>query len=117
MKRDPVKPPADFTQEGRKLWLATQRQCKRQGTWTDTDAVTLERYCRSVLLSRAASRAAQAEPFVKSVTGQLVPHPAVKVAREAATDAHRFATSLLLTPEARSRHNVTVHAGQDPLLA
>jgi P27 family predicted phage terminase small subunit len=102
----PVSAPADFCEEGRRLWLATQRALRRQGTWQDSDAVTLERYVRAVVLARSARETADANPFVPGSRGQLVAHPGLKVAREAAQDASRYAAELLLTPQARVRHNI-----------
>jgi phage terminase small subunit len=39
-------------------------------------------------------------------TGNLVGHPAVKMAREAEADAHRYAVELLLTPASRARAKI-----------
>lgn len=111
----PVPPPDDFAEESRSLWLRVQRQLRDQGTWQDTDAPLLESYTRAVALARSARLAAAEEPFVEGSKGQLVAHPGLKVAAEAERDACRFATALLLTPEARKRHDVTPAESGDAL--
>jgi len=102
-----VKAPAGLTDtHSRKLWLDAQRALREQGTWANTDAPLLEAYVRSVLLARRAREAAGAEPFVSGSRGQLVPHPGLKVAADAEAAACRAAGALLLTPEARKRHDL-----------
>ena len=58
------------------------------------------------MLARTARQAAEAEPFVEGSKGQLVAHPGLRVAAEAERDACRYAGALLLTPEARKRHEI-----------
>lgn len=88
------------------LWRATQRHLRRQGTFADTDEPLLESYVRSVELARTARAAAAGRPFVEGSRGQLVPHPGLKVAADAEAAAWRYAGALLLTPEARKRHEL-----------
>jgi P27 family predicted phage terminase small subunit len=109
----PVPAPADLDREGALLWHQTQRQLRRQGSWQDTDREALERYVRAVTLYRSARVAAESEPFVEGSKGQLVAHPGMKLAREAAQDAHRYAEALLLTPEARKRHGIEAPAADE----
>ena len=111
----PVSPPDDFAESGRALWLRVQRHLRGQNTWQDTDAPLLESYVRCLLTARAARQAAGSEPFVAGSQGQLVAHPGVKVAADAERDAHRYATSLLLTPEARKRHEIEPQRDGDDL--
>ena len=100
-------PPRELPSEGAKLWRAAVRHLKRQGTWQDTDAPLLEAYVKSVVTARKARALADAEPFVTGSRGQLVPHPGLKLAADAQRDACRYATTLLLTPEARKRNHLT----------
>ena len=99
--------PKGLDPAGRELWAAAQRHLRAQGTWQDdADAPLLESYCRAVCLARSAREIAAEQPFVEGSKGQLVAHPGLRVAAEAERDACRFATALLLTPEARQRHDV-----------
>jgi len=111
--------PKGLDQAGRDLWSSAQHQLKAQGTWQDSDAPLLESYVRAVCLSRTAREFAAQEPFVEGSKGQLVAHPGLKVAAEAERDACRYATALLLTPEARQRHDVKApdHEHDLPFLA
>ncbi len=102
----PVPPPEDLGEDARSLWHRVQRQARAQETWQDTDAPLLEAYVRAVFLARQARSAAAGEPFVEGSKGQLVAHPGLKVAAEAERDACRYGTALLLTPEARRRHEI-----------
>jgi P27 family predicted phage terminase small subunit len=99
-------PPSDFNTEARKLWSRAQAELRGQGTWRNTDAPLLEAYVRSIVRARAAHAAAAERPFVAGSKGQLAPHPAIRVARDAEADARAAAGALLLTPEARKRHEV-----------
>lgn len=105
-KPKPIKPPEDLPAGAKALWRAAQRQLRAQGTWTDTDAPLLEAYIRALDRARAGRETASAEPYVEGSKGQLVPHPGLKVAAEAERDACRYAGALLLTPEARKRHEI-----------
>ncbi len=107
MNRPRAVPPPDSLHEGAKaLWRRVQRHLREQGTWQDTDAELLEAYVRTVTIARTARQAAGSTPFVEGSKGQLVAHPGLKVAAEAERDAVRYAGALLLTPEARKRHEV-----------
>ena len=109
-KPRPVPPPEDLDPDAQRVWRATQRHLRAQGTWTDTDAPLLESYVRSVALARSSRATAHHEPFVKGSRGQLVAHPGLKVAAEAERDAARYAAALLLTPQARKRHDLCGHS-------
>ena len=61
---------------------------------------------RNVVAARGARAAAAAQPYVEGSSGQLVAHPGLRVADTAEAAATRYATALLLTPEARSRHSI-----------
>jgi len=115
-RRRGLNAPKGLDQAGRDLWSSAQHQLKAQGTWQDSDAPLLESYVRAVCLSRTAREAAATEPFVEGSKGQLVAHPGLRVAAEAERDACRYATALLLTPEARKRHDVHAPEGADDLI-
>lgn len=111
----PVPAPEDLPDRAKSIWRASQRQLRDQGTWQDTDAPLLEAYVRAVELARVSRTAAEAEPFVAGSKDQLVAHPGLKVAAEADRDAARYAAALLLTPEARRRHDVKTGSLEDEL--
>ena len=98
--------PKGLDPAGRELWASTQRHLRAQETFEDADAPLLESYVRAVCLSRTAREAAAEQPFVEGSKGQLVAHPGLRVAAEAERDACRYASALLLTPEARRRHEI-----------
>jgi phage terminase small subunit len=72
-------------------------------------------YVRKLLLAKTSREAAELDPFVEGSKGQLVAHPGLKVSREAERDALSIAKALLLTPEARKRHQVAAHADEGDL--
>ena len=62
----------------------------------------LERYIRALFRASAARAVIKAEGLTATGSmGQPVPHPALKVAREAERDAAEYARDLLLTPRSR----------------
>lgn len=107
----------DFDDYGQATYRAAREELEAQGTWRDTDAPLLEAYVRSLVLARQARKAVASSPFTEGSRGQLVAHPGVKVASDAERDAERYARALLLTPEARSRHDVKGRDGDEPFLA
>ena len=102
---------------GREVYTEARKALEGQGTWRDTDAPLLEAYVRSLVLARQARKAVQASPFTEGSRGQMVAHPGVKIASDAERDAERYARALLLTPEARARHDVKGRDGDEPFLA
>jgi len=98
-----VRAPSDLDKPTRALWRDVQAHLREQRTWTDADAGALHRYCLAVQTARVMRTAAEAEPWTTGSTGQLVAHPALKLAAEADRDAARYAGDLLLTPAARKR--------------
>ena len=103
-------PPKDFSPDERDVWSAAQRQLRAQGTWTGrSDLPLLESYCRNVVLARTARRAIADMPTPlerDTNTGMMAAAGKLKVAESAEAAAHKFATALLLTPEARKRHGI-----------
>jgi P27 family predicted phage terminase small subunit len=98
-----VRAPTDLDKAARALWRDVQAALREQRTWTDSDAGALHRYVAAVQTARTMREAAAAQPWTEGSTGQLVPHPAWKVAADADRDAARYAADLLLTPAARKR--------------
>lgn len=106
--RERCPPPTDLDARSRRLWRTTRTELIEQGTWRDSDAETLGRYVRACERARLAREAMAGELTAKGSKGQDVAHPNLKTARDAERDAHDYATALLLTPESRHRHGVTV---------
>src|SRR4051794_38287146 len=104
-------PPADFDLPARDIWAAAQRQLRLQGTWTKTDIPLLTFYVRNVRLAQRAREAAETFPLQRNSTGTMIGHVEYQVAEKAEAAALKYATSLLLTPESRKRHGVTVPSG------
>jgi P27 family predicted phage terminase small subunit len=107
-----IPPPKDFDADARAVWSAAQRQLRLQGTWNKTDAPLLEMYVRTVRLAQRARTAAEEWPFMRDANGAvMIGHVEMKVAENAEAAALKYATSLLLTPESRKRHGVTIPSG------
>jgi hypothetical protein len=66
-------------------------------------STALERYVRSCETARHSRAKIPEGGTTKGSYGQLVEHPAIKTAREAERDAHKYATDLFLTPSARCK--------------
>jgi P27 family predicted phage terminase small subunit len=97
-----IKPPADLDEVAVALWNRVLRELQDQGTWQASDVGVLERYVRAVRRAAAARELVDREGFTTSgARGQLVAHPALRIARDAERDAHEYANALLLTPRAR----------------
>ncbi len=72
----------------------------------------LEFYVRAVRLAQRARAAADEFPFMRGSSGPvMLAHVELKVAEAAETAALKYATALLLTPESRKRHGVTIPSG------
>jgi hypothetical protein len=105
-------PPIDFDLPARAIWSAAQAQLRRQGTWTKTDIPLLQFYVRSVRLAQRAREAADELPFQRSSSGPaMYAHVEYGLAERAEAAALKYANSLLLTPESRKRHGVSVPTG------
>jgi len=100
---------------GRAIWIEALRALIAQRTWANHDGEALRRYVSAVRTAQVMREAAEAHPWVKGSTGQLVAHPGFRVAAEADRDAARYGSDLLLTPAARKRAGVTAHASDGAL--
>ena len=97
-----IKPPADLDEAAVALWNRVLRELREQGTWQASDVGALERYVRAVRRAAAARELVGLEGMTTTgARGQLVAHPALRIARDAERDAHDYAAALLLTPRAR----------------
>jgi P27 family predicted phage terminase small subunit len=110
--------PTGLDEVSRKLWTATLRALREQGTWQASDAGCLERYVRAAARARAA-QAILARDGLTATGGrdQPVPHPAVRIARDAERDAAEYARDLLLTPRARRLAGLSETSAMDDELA
>lgn len=99
--------PKDLDEAGRDLWSSAQHQLRDQGAFLNTDASLLAQFVRSVRTA-AIAREQLSEEGITSTTrdGRPAPHPCVKIAREAESDARAAAADLLLTPASRRRAGV-----------
>jgi phage terminase small subunit len=113
-------PPKGFSPDERDVWNAAQRQLRAQGTWTGkSDVPLLEMFAKNVVQAREARQAIseyRESLYTLSTLDRQLLKDQLKIATDAEAAAHRLATALLLTPEARKRHNVQpVEAGEDEL--
>jgi phage terminase small subunit len=104
-------PPIDFDEHERAIWSAAQRQLRLQRTWTRTDIPLLTFYVRNVRLAQRAREAAVQYPLQRSSNTQLHGHVELTIAEKAEAAALKYASALLLTPESRKRHGVTIPSG------
>jgi P27 family predicted phage terminase small subunit len=107
---DATGPPDDLSTAFRRLYRRVRTAMQAQGTWEDMDYLLLGTYVRC--LERAAlARAAITSGNVVQLTttgskGNPIPHPAIKIAREAERDAQEYAKELLITPRARKQYEL-----------
>jgi hypothetical protein len=80
---------------------------RHQGTWAKTDAPLLAVYCRNLLAARQARTDAEQLRW----GNRLEARAALKQAADAESAALAIAKSLLLTAEARRRHNIKPPVG------
>ena len=109
--RDSAPPPDGLDEVARVLWRRIRDDLRARSLWRDTDAGVLERYVRSESRARQAyaqitSHDGSLELTTVGSQGQLVEHPAIKIARAAELDCQKYAEALLLTPAARQRHQL-----------
>ena len=101
--RSPTAPPGDLDVGSKRFWERTLEHLREQRTWQDSDVPLLERYVRACENARHARAKIPPEGTTRGSQGQLVEHPAIKTAREAERDAHKYAEALILTPDARRK--------------
>jgi len=100
-------PPSQFGPDEKDVWTTAQKQLRAQGTWTGrSDVPLLEAYCRNVVLARTLRDGVTRSQLETSSGGQLLAAGKLKAAQDAEAAAFRYATALILTPEARKRHNI-----------
>lgn len=105
--------PSGLGDAGLRIWHQAKDELEGEGLWRESYFPLLERYVRNILRGEEQRKVAEREPTTTGSQGQLVPHPAQKLAREAELDAHRYAESLLLTPAARRKHEKEAQGGDD----
>lgn len=107
------KPPAWLDPEARKEWKRVAPELERLGLLTCVDGAALETYCQHyAIMVRALKELKQhvkehgtimVTYTNKAGAENVVPHPAIKVANEAAKVMRAFALEFGLTPSARAR--------------
>ena len=102
---DPAGPPDDLSPAFRALYRKVRTGMQAQATWEDTDATLLGMYVRCLERAAIARKAFTKDKVVQLTTtgskGNPIPHPAVRIAREAERDAEEYGKELLITPRAR----------------
>lgn len=101
-------PPKSFSADEREVWTVAQKQLRQQGTWTGrSDVPLLEAYCKNVVLARTLRAAVGADQLqALGQGGAMLAAAKLKAAGDAEAAAFRYATALILTPEARKRHGI-----------
>jgi len=89
-------------------WHATIEALEEQDTFQVSDLPLIARYVQAILTASRARSATGGKLFAVGSMGQEIIHPGIKLARDCDQDADRYATRLLLTPEARVRAKVGV---------
>ena len=97
-------PSATLTSAGRKIFSDVQAYLEEFDLWRPIYGALVERYVRNLVRSRTLREQAERNPTVDGSMGQTVANPLFAVARNAELDAHKFAESLMLTPEALKKH-------------
>jgi P27 family predicted phage terminase small subunit len=112
-------PPPGLTEDERRAFLAVRAHLREQATWQESDTAALVRYVRA--LRRAADARAELDRHGSQIAegpgGRPVPHPAVRIERDAEHDAAEYARDLLLTPAARRRAGISETSDADAELA
>jgi P27 family predicted phage terminase small subunit len=88
------------------VWDYTVRQLLKMRTITMAERDVLLAYCQAVVMHQDASRLVDEEGLLVSTERGLIPHPAVRIAREAALQIRAYAGEFGLTPAARTRIKV-----------
>jgi P27 family predicted phage terminase small subunit len=111
-------PPSDFGEPARRLWSATLKALRDQGSWQHSDRGALERYVRAMLRAADARAVAERDGLIAAGgRGQPIAHPALRIARDAERDAAEYARDLLLTPRARRLAGISETTALDDELA
>jgi P27 family predicted phage terminase small subunit len=107
---DPVGPPDDLDPQFRVLYRKARTAMQAQGCWEDTDHLLLGLYVRCLQRAATARESITKGNVVQLTTtgskGNPIPHPAVKIARDAERDAEEYAKELLITPRARKQYEL-----------
>ncbi len=107
---DPAGPPDDLSAPFRALYRKVRTAMHAQATWEDTDHLLLGLYVRCLERAAIARKSITKGNVVQLTTigskGNPIPHPAVKIARDAERDAEEYAKELLITPRARKQYEL-----------
>jgi P27 family predicted phage terminase small subunit len=102
------KPPEELSAEALEEWKRIAPLLLAAGMITVIDRAALAAYCQSYGRWAQAERAlAAGELVIKTVRGNLVYNPLVRIANKAMADMVRFAAEFGMTPSGRSRVKVS----------
>src|SRR5437660_12826445 len=104
---DPAGPPNDLSAPFKALYRKARSAMQAQGTWEPVDQYLLGLYVRCLERAAIARKSITKGNVVQLTTigskGNPIPHPAVKIARDAERDAEEYGKELLITPRARKQ--------------
>ncbi len=107
---DPAGPPDDLSTPFKALYRKVRTAMKAQGTWEDVDQHLLGVYIRNLERAALARKSITNGGVITLTTtgskGNPIPHPAIRIARDAERDAEEYAKELLITPRARKQYEL-----------
>jgi phage terminase large subunit-like protein len=89
-------PPKGLDAGAKKLWRATQKRLQAERRWDDSLRPLVDAYALAEMQSRLAGAGAGKQLTAVGSTGQLVEHPALKIARRARAEMQGLARELRL---------------------
>lgn len=96
-------PPKGLDAGAKKLWRATQKRLEADGRWDESLRPLVDAYALAEMQARKATTTAGKELTTVGSQGQLVEHPALKIARRARGEMQRTARELRLTQTSAGR--------------
>lgn len=103
---DPSAPPPDLSVPFRALYRKVRAEMRSQRTFEDSDCVLLGQYVRCLERAAVARSGLTGDLTVRGSKGTMVPHPLVRIARDAERDAAEYGKELLLSPRSRKQYEI-----------